>query len=29
VTLRVLREGRLMDMQATVAGRPEDKTPPR
>jgi S1-C subfamily serine protease len=29
VTLRVLREGRLMDMQATVAGRPEDKIPPR
>ena len=29
LTLRVLRVGRLMDMQVTVAGRPEDKTPPR
>jgi predicted metalloprotease with PDZ domain len=29
LTLRGLREGRLMDKQATVAGWPEDKTPPR
>jgi S1-C subfamily serine protease len=29
LALRVLREGSLLDMQATVAGRPEDKAPPR
>jgi S1-C subfamily serine protease len=29
LSLRVLREGKLMDLQATVAGQPEDKAPPR
>ena len=29
LALRVLREGRLMDLRATAAGRPEDKAPPR
>jgi S1-C subfamily serine protease len=28
LTLRVLREGKIIDMQATAAGRPEDKAPP-
>ena len=28
LSLRVLREGKLMDLQATVAGQPEDKAPP-
>jgi len=29
LSLRVLREGKLMDLQATVAGQPEDNAPPR
>ena len=27
--LRVLREGKLMDLHATVSGQPEDTVPPR
>ena len=29
LTLRVLREGKLLEMPATVTGQPDDKTPPR
>jgi S1-C subfamily serine protease len=29
LTLRVLREGRLLDLPATVTAQPEDKAPPR